>query len=497
MQALPYKYLVATLFVAALFLDLLDMTAAGVALPAIARDYGGEPATLQWVVTGYLLALAVVTPASGWLGDRFGTKRVFVTALALFTAASALCAAAWSLPSLVGFRVLQGMGGGLLTPVGMTMLLLAFPEQERATASAVLAVPAAVAPALGPILGGYFVAYHSWHWVFLINVPIGVLTLLLAWWLLQEHREAPEARFDWRGFGLGGAGLAALLYGLVQVGEAHGAVGPALGLAGVGAVLLAAFVRVEGRQESPLLDLSLFGEAGFRTGNSVLFLACVSFSGVLLMLPLLLQTGQGLSAFAAGLVVAAHAAGILVVMPLAPQLYHRLGGRALLVGGMAGGAGATLGFLAVGPATSPWLVGALMLANGVAYGLTIVVLQTAPFAGLGSARLGRATALTSVSRQVALSLGGALFATVLGTRLAAHHATLGAAATQAGTFAAFHEVFLGAVLLSGIGAVLALALPQEAAPAPAQAAPTPAFSPRCRLGYAPSEMPCAVCVCSF
>jgi EmrB/QacA subfamily drug resistance transporter len=497
MKALPYKYIVATLFVAALFLDLLDMTAAGVALPAIAQDYGGAPTSLQWVVTGYLLALAVVTPASGWLGDRFGTKRVFLTALTLFTVASALCAVAWDLPSLVGFRVVQGMGGGLLTPVGMTMLLRAFPEQERATASAILAMPVAVAPALGPILGGYFVAYHSWHWVYLMNIPIGGLTLLLSGWLLQEHREAPAARFDWWGFGLGGTGLAALLYGLVQVGEAHGAVGPGLSLALLGAALLAGFVWVEERQAAPLLDLSLFGEAGFRTGNSVLFFASVGFSGVLLVLPLLLQIEQGLSAFEAGLVVAAHAVGILAVMPLAPRLYHWLGGRMLLAGGMAGGAGATLGFLAVGPATSPWLVGALMLANGVAFGLTIVVLQTAPFAGLPSAQLGRATALTSVVRQIALSLGGALFATVLGSRLAAHHATLGAATTQVGTFAAFHEVFLGAVLLSGMGTVLALSLPLKASQPPIQEAPKPIRLPRCLLGYEPSQMPCAHCVCRF
>ncbi len=169
---LEYKWLVGIVYIMALFMDLLDMTVINVAIPTLAREFSASTTTIEWVVTGYLLSLALFIPISGWLGDRFGTKRIFMTALTFFVTGSLLCGLAWNVESLIAFRVFQGIGGGMLTPVGMTMLFRAFPPSERAAASAILTVPITVAPALGPILGGYLVDYQDWRWIFFLNIPV-------------------------------------------------------------------------------------------------------------------------------------------------------------------------------------------------------------------------------------------------------------------------------------------------------------------------------------
>src|SRR6266498_3654695 len=211
---LEYKWIVGIVFVFGLFMDLLDMTIVNVAIPKLSEDLNASTTQVQWVVTGYLLSLAVFIPVSGWLGDRFGTKRIFMTALFLFTSASLLCGLAWSIESLIAFRVLQGIGGGMLTPVGTAMLFRAFPPQERARASAILVLPAVLAPATGPVLGGYLVEYYSWHWIFLVNLPIGLVGLVIAALYLREQREAAPGRLDLPGFFLSAPSLALLVYAL-------------------------------------------------------------------------------------------------------------------------------------------------------------------------------------------------------------------------------------------------------------------------------------------
>src|SRR3990170_3667453 len=204
---LEYKWIVGIVFVFGLFMDLLDMTIVNVAIPQLAQEFNTDTTTIQWVVTGYLLSLAVFIPVSGWAGDRFGTKRIFMVALLLFTSASLLCGLAWNIESLVAFRVLQGVGGGILTPVGTAMLFRAFPPEERAKGAAVLMIPMVVAPASGPVLGGYLVEYQDWRWIFLINIPVGVLGLLFAGFFLKEDRQPHPGRVDVPGFILASSGL--------------------------------------------------------------------------------------------------------------------------------------------------------------------------------------------------------------------------------------------------------------------------------------------------
>src|SRR5439155_1903775 len=214
-----YKWLVGIVYIMALFMDLLDMTVTNVAIPTLAKRFTASTTTIEWVITGYLLSLAMFIPISGWLGDRFGTKRIFLFALTTSTAASLLCGLAWNVESLIAFRVLQGVGGGMLTPVGMTMLFRAFPPAERASASAVLAIPAMVAPALGPILGGYLVDYQSWRSIFFINIPFGAIALVASVLLLREETQEGAGRLDVAGFLLSGAGLVATVYALAQAGQ--------------------------------------------------------------------------------------------------------------------------------------------------------------------------------------------------------------------------------------------------------------------------------------
>lgn len=201
----PYKWLVATAFVFGLFMALLDMTVLNTALPALGREFGTDASRLQWLVTGYLISLAIFIPASGWIADRFGARRAFGFAIAIFTTASLIAASATSLEMLTAARFLQGVGGGLLTPVGTAMLFRAFPPNERAKASAVLAVPAALAPTLGPVLGGWLVDTVSWRWIFYLNLPVGIAALLFVVFALRDDDEEGIAgRFDAAGFVVAG-----------------------------------------------------------------------------------------------------------------------------------------------------------------------------------------------------------------------------------------------------------------------------------------------------
>src|SRR5579875_994653 len=206
LATLPYKWLVAAAFVTGLFMDLMDSTIVNVALPRLGQQFHAGNTTLEWVVTGYLLSLAVWIPASGWIGDRFGTKKTFLFALAMFTVCSALCGLAQSMEQLIVFRILQGVGGGMMTPVGTAMLFRAFPPNERARAATILMVPTITAPALGPVLGGWLVTDVTWRAIFFVNLPIGVLGFLFALAFLREHREPAAGRLDLLGFLLSGGG---------------------------------------------------------------------------------------------------------------------------------------------------------------------------------------------------------------------------------------------------------------------------------------------------
>ena len=344
---LEYKWLVGIVFVFGIFMDLLDMTITNVALPTLAKDFAASTTTIQWVVTGYLLSLAVFIPVSGWAGDRFGTKRVFMFALSLFTLGSFLCGMAWNIESLIAFRLLQGVGGGMLTPVGTAMLFRAFPPAERAVASAVLSIPIVVAPASGPVLGGYLVEYQSWRWIFLINIPVGIAGLIVAAAFLREEKQEHPGRLDVPGLLLGGVGLAGVMYALAEAGSRGLDDGRVALFGSVGLVLLALFaaveLRVEGahdRRAAVPRQAVPCRERGAVHGHGGLL-------GALFLLPLLLQAEMGLSPLESGLTTFPQAIGVFMMVQPAGRLYRRVGPRRMMMAGMGGVMLTTLAFLLV------------------------------------------------------------------------------------------------------------------------------------------------------
>jgi EmrB/QacA subfamily drug resistance transporter len=454
MVRLEYKWLAAIAFVFGIFMTLLDLTIVNVALPTLAADFNAATTTIEWLVTGYVLSLAVFIPVSGWVGDRFGTKRVFMLALVVFTFGSLLCALAWDIHALIAFRVFQGMGAGMLTPVGMAMLFRAFPPAERAHASAVLAIPTVVAPASGPVLGGYLVEYQSWHWIFIINVPIGVVGVLVAALLLREEKQDDPGRLDVPGFLLSGAGLAALMYALAEAGTRGLGDGRVLSIGVASLAVIGVFVLVELRTEQPMVDIRLFRDKLFRGSNAVVFSGFAGFSGALFLLPLLLQAEMGLTPLQVGLTTFPQAVGVAMMAQPAGRLYRYIGPRRMMMVGMAGVTLSTVAFLGVGLDTSQWWIRFIMLARGWAYAFALIPLQAAVFATISSGDTGRATAIYNAGQQVARGLGVAILATALSNRFIHYGATLGNPATRAEAVLAFHDAFIPAVALGVLGVVL-------------------------------------------
>lgn len=454
MSRIPYKWIVAIVFVAGVFMDILDTTSVNVALPTLSRDFDAPIAGIEWVVLGYLLSLAVWVPASGWIGDRFGTKKVYLLALVIFTGASVLCGTATSIGELTAFRILQGVGGGMLVPVGTAMLFRAFPPIERAKASTVLIIPTVLAPALGPVIGGYFVTYHSWHWIFFLNVPIGILAFAIGFVGLREHKEPDAGRFDLPGFLLSGSSLAAILFALSR-GPAEGWASPEVVIPGtLGVLALVALVWVENHVEEPMLALRLFKERMFRNANIVTGLAFGSFAGLLFLLPLFLQQLLGLSAIESGLTTFPQAVGMILSSQLVGRLYHTVGPRRLVVGGLVAMSIATFPLLWVGYGTDLWLIRAIMFARGVSMAFAFVPIQASSYANIEGHDTGRASAIFSTQRQVAASLGVAILATVL-TEVSSH-LLAGSTDPRAAALDAFHVAFLVAACLIIVAAASAL-----------------------------------------
>jgi EmrB/QacA subfamily drug resistance transporter len=428
-----------------------------VALPTLGRDFNvTSPTTLQWVITGYLLSLAVFIPVSGWAGDRFGTKRVFMFALAVFSAASMLCALSQSIEQLIAFRVLQGVGGGMLSPVAFATVWRAFPPEERSQAAGIMVVPAAVAPASGPLIGGVILKYLSWHWIFLLNVPIGVAALVISAVYLKEHREPSAGRFDPAGFVLSGAGLATLMYALAEAG--HRGFGDArVALFGLPSLfVLTLFVVVELRTKSPMLDVRIFTNGLFRSCNLAWVVTMFGFSSTIFLLTLELQASRGLSALGSGLTTFPMAVGVMFVAQPASRIYRTIGPRRMIFAGLCVTGVCILLLSATTLETSEWYIRLVMIIRGLGFGLVLVPLQAATYATVAPSDTGRATALYNVSSQVASTFGVAAAAALLTNRLSHYGAVLGAPTSREGSLNAFQDVFLfiGIACLVGAGVAL-------------------------------------------
>jgi EmrB/QacA subfamily drug resistance transporter len=440
------KTAVAIAYVASMFMSAMDTHIVNVMIPTLSRKFHEPLSSVQWVSIGYILSLAIVIPASGWIGDRFGTKRTFLVALGIFTLASAACGQAASFQELVIFRILQGVGGGMLTPVGTAMLYRAYPPSERARMTRLLLVPILLGPVLAQPVGGYFVEYLSWRWAFYLNVPIGVVAFIISVLFLVEHRQPGMGRFDVPGFILSGAGLSLFLVGFSE-GSISGwsSLIVVVGIP-VSLVMLAVFIRHEIRQKTPLLRVGLVKDRIFRATNVVNGLNTFAFAGLLFLAPIFLQEGKGETPLAAGLTTFATAVGVIVGTQTLGRLYHVTGPRRMATLGSVGLAIMLSTFFAVGSGTNLWFVRLLLFSAGLCNSATAMAVQTSMFSTISVKDTGSGASLFSAARQSATAIGVATLTTVI---------TLGSHPFNVIT--SFHLAFLAAAtfsLLAGLASVL-------------------------------------------
>ena len=439
--------------VAATTMVALDTTIVNVALHQISVDLGAG-SNVQWVVTGYLLAVCVSQPASGWLADRFGRRPVFLTSLTAFTVASAACALAPSLWFLVAGRVVQGLGGGALIPVGMAMVLGLFPRERHGRAIGVWGLAGMLAPAIGPTLGGWLVTAMSWHWLFLVNVPIGAITLVFALRLLPEVGERHHRPFDGLGLGLGCGGLSIAVLGLSQANDWEwGSAATLLCLIG-GVALLVGFVVHELRVEHPLIELRMFCERTFRLAMAVMCFVFVAQFARLVFLPLQLEGLRGESALKVGLLFLPAAIVSAAAMTLGGRVVDRIGPRLPVVIGTASMAVALLAFTRLSLHTPLSTIAVILAIQGLGFGLLTPPVLVAGLSDLPAPLVSQGTALRSLLNQVSGAVAVALLGAVVAT-------SGGADPTPTEAQSAYNNAFAVAAVGVLVAFVLAFRLPRR------------------------------------
>jgi EmrB/QacA subfamily drug resistance transporter len=428
-------------------MSILDATIVNVALDTLSRDLDSPLATIQWVTTGYLLALATVIPLSGWLSERFGSRRVWMASVALFAVGSVACGLATSAAMLIAFRLLQGLGGGLILPVGQSVLAQVAGPARVGRVMSVIGVPMLLGPVLGPVLGGLILTGASWRWIFYVNVPIAVAALALAARLLPRGiGRADAGRLDRVGVALLPPGLVAIVFGLSEI-ETHGGITSplAFGPIVVGLCLVALFVRHALATERPLLDVRLFRSLHFSAAAATVFVAGAALFGAMLLLPLYFQLARGEDALAAGLLIAPQGIGAAIVLPFAGRLVDRTGGGWVVIVGCVVMTIATAPLAWVRSDTSTVLLHALLFVRGMGLGATMMPSMAAAYARLNPAQVPGATATLNVLQRTGGSLGTALVSVVL-----QHHLTGPVTAAFAHTFAWVAAMTLVAVVPAGL-----------------------------------------------
>jgi EmrB/QacA subfamily drug resistance transporter len=450
------KVSVSALFVATNFMNVMDVTIVNVALPRIATQFHVSVASTGTIAVGYLVSLAVFIPAAGWIADRFGTKLVYILALGLFTVASGLCGLADSLGELIAFRILQGVGGGIMIPVGLAMLYRTFPSHERMRVSRILVIPTAVAPAVGPVVGGFLVDTLSWRWIFWVNLPVGLVACAFGLLYLREWRAPRLGPFDLWGFVLAALGLATLMYALSEGAIEHWSSLPIVAALVISVVALVLFVHRELVARAPMLDLRLLAERMFRSATTVMMLAFGAFFGVLFVLPLQLQDGLRFSALQSGLTTFPEAVGVVISSQLlVGWLYPRVGPRRLVTAGCAALAvlSALLGLIGAG--TNIWLVRGVIFLLGCSVPSMMLPLQTAAFANVSQTATAAASSVYSAARQVAGAAAVALLSTVLASVGTSHR---NADSALVPNLDAYHAALWSSAVIAACAGLAALTL---------------------------------------
>jgi EmrB/QacA subfamily drug resistance transporter len=458
-------------------MTVLDATIVNVAIPTLGHDLNTSITTIQWVPSVYLLAFASVIPLSGWAAARFGAKRVWLASLATFMVGSVLAGLAPSIGVLIACRVVQGLGGGMIMPLGQAMLAQVAGPARMGRVMSVIGIPLLLAPVFGPLIGGALVQAASWRWIFFVNLPVGVLAIALAIRLLPPSVPHPGRRLDVVGAIELSGGLTLLLYGLAQVaGHSHFTRVSALGPMVLGIVLITLFVLHARRVRDPLLDMSLFRNRGFATGAAVNFVLGTALFGVAFLMPLYFEIVRGRSPLDTGLLLAPQGVGAAIAIAIAGYLTDKIGARPVVLVGVVLALAGTGWYTQVGAHTGYLSTILALLLIGAGLGATITPSMAAAFQGLRPADIGQATSGINVVQRVAGALGSAVLAVVLQramtTRLPGFRGNLGQAAALAATSShrasevagAFGVAFAVSFVLTLVALIPAALLPRRPAP---------------------------------
>jgi len=467
--------LVASVVVLGAIMSILDTTVVNVAINTLAARFHTTLPTIQWVATGYTLALATVIPLTGWIADRFGTKRLYMTSIALFVVGSSLSGLAWSSTSIIVFRVLQGLGGGMIMPAGMTILTRAAGPNRIGRVMAIMGVPLLLGPILGPILGGWLVADVSWRWIFFINVPVGILAVALALRVLPRDVAAHEQKLDLVDLALLSPGLALMIYGLAESNSAGGFGSSKVLIPLIaGVLLLVAFVWHALRATNPLIDLRLFLDRTFTTSSITLLLVVIAVFGSFLLLPLYFQAVRGESALQSGLLLAPQGFGSMITMPIAGSLADRTGSGRIVPFGLIAVALSVLELTQIGAHTSYVLLEVVLFVFGLGMGFTMMPVFTGAMQSMREEVVARASTALNIIQQTGASIGTAvlsvLLASAISSQLGGGHGTIGSTAGMSAAArahiappmaAAFGQTFWWALALLAVAFVASLTLPKH------------------------------------
>jgi EmrB/QacA subfamily drug resistance transporter len=416
-------------------MSILDTTIVNVALASLGRDFHAALSQIQWVVTGYMLSLAAVIPVSGWAARRLGAKRVFLASLILFTIGSVLCGLATSSTEIILFRVLQGVGGGMIMPLAQLIMAQEAGPRRMGRVMSLVAVPMMLAPILGPTLGGVLIETLGWRWIFFVNLPVCVVAVVLAIRILPNSRGSKTDRLDVLGLGLMSSGLVGITYGLAEIGTlgTFGSAKVYLPIA-LGTLLVAAFAVHATHAKNPLLDLNLYRRWNFTAASIAMFALGAAVFGAMILMPLYWQDLRHESVIDTGLLTAPQGLGMALVMPLAGKLTERWGGGPIALAGVLLTTGTTIPFGLIGAHTSVSSLSVWMLLRGVGLGFSFMPAMTAAFATLEHHELSHATPQLNVLNRVGGSIGTAILAVVLQRTLSGAHTTSASASAYGTAF---------------------------------------------------------------
>ncbi|HWD52181.1 MAG TPA: DHA2 family efflux MFS transporter permease subunit [Acidimicrobiales bacterium] len=445
-------------------MTILDATIVNVALPVLGRDLHTSISTIQWVPTIYLLAFASVIPLTGWASQRFGAKRLWLASIATFVAGSVLAGMSWSIGSLIFFRVLQGLGGGMIMPLGQMMLAQVAGPKRMGRVMSIVGVPMLVVPIFGPLIGGSLISAASWRWIFFINLPVGVVAFVAALRLLPSGARRAGARLDVLGLVLLSGGLAISLYGLAEVGQrdqflALGTLGPIV----LGIALVIAFVAHAFRVTTPLIDVRLFLKRGFASAAVTNFVLGVGLFGAMLLLPLYFEIVRDRTPFGTGLLLVPQGLGAAIAISIAGALTDKVGARRVVLVGVTLALLGTAVYTQIGAHTSYWYLAFALFLIGAGLGSTITPSMTAAYQELGQAEMAGATSAINVIQRVAGSIGSALLAVVLQGEMASRLPGLHGGINQAAALAAHSSGQATAALAHSFGASFFVAFALTAA----------------------------------